>query len=201
MSFKKWLAMLLALCMLCSMAPAALMEQAVEAVEALPEEAEDVFSDSVEQSIPEQSDFALLPGDGDAEEAEPNAGFDEEAAVESNDSLDSFEIVDGVITRYKGTATAVTIPESITGIGDSAFSNTPVVSVTMRSGASIGSRAFSGCRSLTSVTLPDTLTTIGDYAFSDCTSLEHITLTNSITFLGSNAFANCIALAEIAIPA
>ena len=57
---------------------------------------------------------------------------------------------------------------------------------------SIGSKAFQNCRALTSITIPDSVTTIGDYAFSDCSRLTSITIPDSVTSIGSEAFANCL---------
>ena len=45
-----------------------------------------------------------------------------------------------------------------------------------------------GCTSLTSVTIPNSVTSIGDYAFDDCTSLTSVTIPNSVTSIGSGAF-------------
>ncbi len=52
---------------------------------------------------------------------------------------------------------------------------------------SIGSSAFCNCESLTSITIPDSVTTIGSYAFY-CTSLVNISLSDSVTYIGVGAF-------------
>lgn len=54
---------------------------------------------------------------------------------------------------------------------------------------SIGHNAFSGCTGLTSITIPSSVTTIGDEAFNDCTSLSSVTLLNSTTSIGKDAFS------------
>jgi hypothetical protein len=59
---------------------------------------------------------------------------------------------------------------------------------------SIGNYAFSGCSSLTSVTVPSSVTSIGDYAFYGCKSLTGITIPESITSIGSSAFSGCTSL-------
>ncbi|GAB6395462.1 MAG: T9SS C-terminal target domain-containing protein [Bacteroidales bacterium] len=64
---------------------------------------------------------------------------------------------------------------------------------------SIGNEAFSGCSSLTSVTIPNGVTSIGDAAFSGCTGLTSITIPNSVTSIGSNAFNGCSGLTSVTI--
>ena len=90
--------------------------------------------------------------------------------------------------------TSVTIGNSVTSIGDLAFSLcTDLTSVTIgNSVTSIGRSAFSGCSGLTSVTIGNSVTSIGEHAFSDCTSLTSVTIPNSVTSIGWRAFNNCI---------
>ena len=61
-------------------------------------------------------------------------------------------------------------------------------------------QAFSRCTSLTSITIPDSVTSIGMDAFSRCTSLTSITIPDSVTSIGINAFENCTSLTSITIP-
>lgn len=65
----------------------------------------------------------------------------------------------------------------------------------------IGKNAFHGFTSLTSVTIPNTVTDFSSSAFYDCHSLSAITLPNNLKTIGSHAFASCYALKSISIPA
>ncbi len=78
----------------------------------------------------------------------------------------------------------------------SAFSGCKSIkSVTIsNSVTSIGSSAFRGCTNLTSVTIGDGVTSIGSLAFSSCTSLTSVTFPDSVTSIGSDAFSNCASL-------
>ena len=62
---------------------------------------------------------------------------------------------------------------------------------------SIGEWAFSSCKSLTSITIPDSVTSIGNYAFRSCSSLTSITIPDSVTSIGSSAFDYCSSLTSI----
>ena len=60
--------------------------------------------------------------------------------------------------------------------------------------------AFAGCTSLTSVTIPESVTSIDAGAFYGCSSLTSVTIPNSIASIGAEAFAGCYSLASITIP-
>ena len=63
--------------------------------------------------------------------------------------------------------------------------------------SSIESGTFSGCSSLTSITIPNSVTSIGRYAFSDCSSLTSITIPNSVRIIESGAFQSCSNLENV----
>ena len=56
----------------------------------------------------------------------------------------------------------------------------------------IGNSAFSFCRSLTNIVIPNSVTDIGNSAFSDCSSLSNIVIPDSVTAIGNFAFCQCI---------
>jgi len=91
---------------------------------------------------------------------------------------------------------ALLIPSDVDGklvklIGNNAFENSTLISITIPdSVSSIGDYAFSNCTGLTSITIPDSVTSIGDYVFSNCSNLTNITIGDSVTSIGENAFDN-----------
>ena len=66
---------------------------------------------------------------------------------------------------------------------------------------SIGYYAFHGCTNLTSVTIPDSVTTIWGWAFRGCSSLTSVTIPDSVTTIGEWAFAGCDSLRSVTVPA
>ena len=65
---------------------------------------------------------------------------------------------------------------------------------------SIGSWAFWKCRSLTSVTIPDSVTSIGNFTFHSCSDLTSVTIGNSVLNIMAGAFFRCSSLTSVTIP-
>ena len=90
----------------------------------------------------------------------------------------------------------------VVGIGELAFSScSALTSVTIpNSVTSIGKSVFYGCSSLTSVTIPNSVTSIGKSVFYYCKNLKSVTIPNSVTSIGDSAFDGCRSLTSITIP-
>lgn len=97
--------------------------------------------------------------------------------------------------------TSVTIPNSVTKIGNSAFSGcSALTSVTIgNSVTSIGDHSFSRCDKLTSITIPNSVTSIGYGAFRYCSELTSITIPNKVTSIGHSTFSDCRGLSSVTI--
>ena len=100
------------------------------------------------------------------------------------------------------TGKSYSIPDSVTSIGNSAFSYcSALTSITIPdSVTSIGNNVFLSCSGLTSITIPDGVTSIGFYAFEDCSGLKSITIPKGVTSIGNGAFSYCSSLTSITIP-
>ena len=97
--------------------------------------------------------------------------------------------------------TSLTIDATITSIEKYAFSSRFLTSLSLTGNVQeIGDYAFANCTSLTSLSLTGNVQKIGDYAFDSCSSLNTVTLPKSLTSIGSHAFDSCTRLDSIEIP-
>lgn len=128
----------------------------------------------------------------------------------ANELLFNFEFILNntavIVTRYKGPAADVTIPsrykgKPVTAIDHAAFSNSAVTSVTIPdSVTSIHDVSFFNCSQLTNISIPNSVTYIGHSAFNSCTSLKSITLPSSLSTISGALFSGCSQLTTIHIP-
>lgn len=106
--------------------------------------------------------------------------------------------------REMGSPAELIIPSNCTSIeklGSSLFPNTTLTSITIpNSVTTIGLEAFAYCTSLTAITIPNSVKFIPVFAFKECESLTAITFPNSITTIGGGAFNDCKKLKIINIP-
>ena len=136
--------------------------------------------------------------------------------------LTSITIPDSVTSIGKETfsncidLTNVTIGNGVTSIGDSAFSGcsklqdlyiTDIMAWCNISGlnnlmwyGSSNKRLYINNELVTSITIPDSVTSIGGYAFSFCTGLTSVVIPDSVTSIGERAFRNCTGLTSIEVP-
>ena len=91
---------------------------------------------------------------------------------------------------------------SVTSIGNDAFSGcSSLTEITISNSVTfIGNNAFRGCSSLTELTIPNSVTSIGEDVFSYCSSLAEVTISDNMTSIGNGAFWNCYALTSVTIP-
>ena len=92
----------------------------------------------------------------------------------------------GYLMGYYGEVTDITLPDSFSAYDGSNVNTYEIYQF-----------AFYGDTAVTSVTIPDSVTSIGSSAFSGCTGLTSITIPNSVTSIGNYAFYGCTSLTEI----
>ena len=114
-----------------------------------------------------------------------------------------FEVIDGF--RYlleSDTKTATLLPKM-----EGKYSGDIIIPEKVRGNdgveyivASLGASCFEGCKNLTSITIPSSVTSLGDHCFDGCWGLTSITIPSSVTSLGGSCFRSCSCLTSITIP-
>ena len=102
---------------------------------------------------------------------------------------------------WRYSAVTVVVGEGITRLGAYMLAGSTVTSVSLPSTLTdVDTQALNGCRYLTGITFPDGVKTIGEQALSNCTSLTSVTLPASVETIGDRAFMGCTMLASVTIP-
>ena len=117
-------------------------------------------------------------------------------------------VIGAGITRIGGYAfrnlktETVTIPDTVTSIGGSAFtSNSALTEVKLPSALeSIGGSAFYSCTGLTAITIPATVKTIGSSAFNGCTGLTEFVFPNGVEEITNSVLSGCTGLTKVTLP-
>lgn len=122
-----------------------------------------------------------------------------------NTTYDSRDNCNAIIQTTTNTLVAgckeTVIPNSVTDIGTSAFAgNKSMTTIDIpNTVTSIGDFAFNACLNLVSVNIPNSVTTIGNGAFLSCASLNSVSIPNSVTSMGGGVFSGCSSLSSVTI--
>ena len=122
--------------------------------------------------------------------------------------VNPYDIIDGELISSNGNlllmdeSGTVTIPDSVTKIGEGAFANVSGLKTIIIPGTvkEICNKAFSNNATLEKVIIKDGVEKIGDEAFRECMKLKEINLPDSINYIGPLGFYYCTNLKEITIP-
>lgn len=97
---------------------------------------------------------------------------------------------------------SVNIPESVTSLGDECFSSCySLAYIDIPSSVkSLGQNCFDNCWSLISITIPSSITSLGFACFFGCKNLTSVSIPSSVTSLGGSCFSNCSSLTSVTIP-
>lgn len=121
------------------------------------------------------------------------------AGTKVSAKAEDFRIDDGKLTAYLGTDTFVSVPDSVTVIGEKAFAgNTTIQKLELPDSLkSIEYMAFGDCTALTDVTIPDSVTKVEPGAFKGCSALTYFEIGKNVSSWGSGVFNECTSLAGL----
>ena len=126
--------------------------------------------------------------------------------------MTEFTIVNGILIKYTGDESEITIPDGVTQIEDTTSrfdweyvgvfqSHTELTSVILPEGLQfIGKKTFKNCSRLEKIIIPNSVTRIGECAFENCTSLTEIRIPHGVTRLDLDIIRGCESLSRIYIP-
>ena len=147
--------------------------------------------------------YAIRPGTTQLTVTAENGVSASTPLVVEQEGAEYYEITDGVLTKYKGGAHYVNVPEGVTAIGSKAFAErTDLWEVTLPASLQhIEYGAFAQCKKLEKLVMGDNVSGIGDNCFEDCYALRSVRLSASLAEIGKSAFEDCTSLSAIELPA
>lgn len=97
--------------------------------------------------------------------------------------------------------TSITLSDNVTTISEMAFLDcVSLPSIDLKNVITIDAGAFSGCRGLINVIIPDSVTTLGAGAFGSCSGMTDVTVGSGVTAIQSNCFSYCKSLSGVTLP-
>jgi len=172
-------------------------------VEGLPAPATTTFTYTATEKVTAFDEYANFTG---ATALASHVFADGAGTVVYNGTVTALESGAFYYNNTKEALTAITLPESLTALGDDAFRGCTGLTTVTFDGTSaltiINKRAFQGCSSLATIAIPASVETIGSSAFTGCSGLASVTFpgTSALTTIGTTAFSNCASLTTITLP-
>lgn len=132
--------------------------------------------------------------------------FEETPFLEKLRAKDPLVVISNILVDGQAAKGEVVIPDGVVKISGHAFEveyseNPNITKVTIPDSVTeIGECAFSGCVNLTEAKLSSGIREIPIQTFADCKSLKNVDIPNGVAIIGSNAFKNCAELSQVNVP-